>query len=108
MTKTFFLFHAKVDNITLDLEQNQTLLAETISKLEESEIVGKSASAEIEQLKGQIGDTESAILGHESELETLRSELKSRTEESDRLKSQNESLVTQLEDARQIHVSFKT
>jgi chromosome segregation ATPase len=90
----------------LDLEQNQTLLGETISKLEESEIVRKSASSEIEGLKSQIGETESSMSTLNSQLETLRSDLKSRIEESDQLKSQTESLAVQLEDARQIHVSL--
>jgi chromosome segregation ATPase len=90
----------------LDLEQNQTLLSETISKLEESEIVRKSAASEIEGLKRQIGETESSMSTLNSQLETLRSDLKSRIEESDQLKSQTESLAVQLEDARQIHVSL--
>jgi predicted transcriptional regulator len=90
----------------LDLEQNQTLLGETISKLEESEIVRKSAASEIEGLKRQIGETESSMSTLNSQLETLRSDLKSRIEESDQLKSQNESLAVQLEEARQIHVSL--
>ncbi len=90
----------------MDLEQNQTLLSETISKLEESEIVRKSAASEIEGLKRQIGETESSMSTLNSQLETLRSDLKSRIEESDQLKSQTESLAVQLEDARQIHVSL--
>ena len=90
----------------MDLEQNQTLLGETISKLEESEIVRKSAASEIEGLKRQIGETESSMSTLNSQLETLRSDLKSRIEESDQLKSQNESLAVQLEEARQIHVSL--
>ena len=99
----------QVDNLTLDLEQSQTVLAEAVSKLEEFEALKSTSDVmalELTDLKTQNKENEAKISGLLLEVERVRGELKGRTDQLEQLQTQKQELRSQLDEARQLQVNI--
>ena len=99
----------KVDNLTLDLEQSQTSLAEAVSKLEESEALKSTSDVlalELTDLKTQNKENEAKISGLLLEVDRVRGELNDRTDLLEQLQTQKQEMSSQLDEARQLQVNI--
>ena len=99
----------KVDNLTLDLEQSQTSLAEAVSKLEESEALKSTSDVlalELTDLKTQNKENEAKISGLLLEVDRVRGELNDRTDLLEQLQTQKQDMSSQLDEARQLQVNI--